>query len=324
MAMKKGKNIIQKIFGNSVLVRLVAIVILALVFTSVSNGSFLSNYNLKNLLADVVPYLVMAMGVTFVLMVGSIDLSMGTLASAVTCVLAKLIPTMGSWAYPIALSMGVIGGYINGNLVARVKMPSFIATLSTMSIWSSVAYVVSGSHSIEIVKNNWNYILWAKTFWGVIPKALVFALILWVILFTIQHSTSFGKGLTAAGVNERAAQIAGVNVTRVKVLAFTLCGTCSALAGIALGAKLRGGLPTAGDAMCMLAIASAVLGGTALEGGKGGILNTLLGAAMVLMFQNGLNIIGVTSNSQDVVFGFLIIAAVFFAADRSSRHTIIK
>ena len=130
MAMKKGKNIIQKIFGNSVLVRLVAIVILALVFTSVSNGSFLSNYNLKNLLADVVPYLVMAMGVTFVLMVGSIDLSMGTLASAVTCVLAKLIPTMGYWAYPIALSMGVIGGYINGNLVARVKMPSFIATLS--------------------------------------------------------------------------------------------------------------------------------------------------------------------------------------------------
>ena len=128
----------------------------------------------------------------------------------------------------------------------------------------------------------------------------------------------------AVGVNERAAQIAGVNATKIKITAFVICECMAALSGIVVAAKLKGGLPTAGDAMTMLAIAAVVLGGTSLNGGKGGLLSTLLGTTMVVMIQNGLNMVGITSFYQDIVFGILIIIAVYFAADRSDRHELVK
>ena len=246
------------------------------------------------------------------------------MASASACLTAVFLPRIGILAFVIPLLLGIVGGAINGFLVSKLKVASFIATLGTMSVWSSLAYLVSGTQAVTLSRDLWVFINWDKIYVGIVPVTFLACLIIWAILYTIQRSTPFGKGVFATGVNERAAQIAGVNVVKVKMLAFVISGLCSALAGIVVAAKCKGAVPYAGDAMTLLAIASVVLGGTALEGGKGGMLSTLLGAAIVVMIQNGLNIVGITSFYQDIVFGILIILAVFFSADRSDRHALVK
>ena len=210
-------------------------------------------------MTDMVPYFVMGMGVTFVLLIGSIDLSIGSMASAATCVMAVYLPKIGAWAFVITILMGIAGGFINGYLVAKLKLPSFIATLGMMSVWQSIAYLVSGSQAVQIMKDQWGYIAWAKTYVGIIPVGFIASLVLWAILAKIHTSTAFGKGCVAVGVNERAAQIAGVNATKIKITAFVICECMAALSGIVVAAKLKGGLPTAGDAMTMLAIAAVQL-----------------------------------------------------------------
>lgn len=193
-----------------------------------------------------------------------------------------------------------------------------------MSVWSSAAYVISHNQAVTFSKAMWVYIQWDNIVVWIIPVTFIISLLIWGILYKIQCSTSFGKSVFATGVNERAAQIAGVNVAWSKMLAFTISGLFSAVSGIMLVAKCKGAVPYAGDAMTMLAIASVVLGGTALEGGKGGMVSTLLGAAMVVVIQNGLNVVGITSFYQDIVFGMLIILAVYFSADRNDRHALVK
>ena len=321
MSLRKIKP--KELLHNAIFIRLLAVVIIAVLF-SVFNGNYIGIKNVRNLMTDMVPYFVMGMGVTFVLLIGSIDLSIGSMASAATCVMAVYLPKIGAWAFVITILMGIAGGFINGYLVAKLKLPSFIATLGMMSVWQSIAYLVSGSQAVQIMKDQWGYIAWAKTYVGIIPVGFIASLVLWAILAKIHTSTAFGKGCVAVGVNERAAQIAGVNATKIKITSFVICECMAALSGIVVAAKLKGGLPTAGDAMTMLAIAAVVLGGTSLNGGKGGLLSTLLGTTMVVMIQNGLNMVGITSFYQDIVFGILIIIAVYFAADRSDRHELVK
>lgn len=313
----------KRLLKNAIVVRLLAVCVIALAFFS-ANHNFLALKNIRNLMSDMVPYFTMGIGITFVLLVGSIDLSVGTMVSAATCVMAVYLPKIGGWAFAITILMGIVGGAMNGFLVAKLKLPSFIATLGTMSVWSSVAYLVSGSQAVQIMKENWGYVNWVRTYVGNVSVAFLISLALWAILYKVQKSTRFGKSCFAIGVNERAAQIAGVNAVKAKIAAFTICGLFAALSGITVAAKLRGGLPTAGDAMTMLVIASVVLGGTSLEGGKGGLLSTLLGTVMISMIQNGLNMVGITSHYQDIVFGILIVAAVFISADRSDRYTLVK
>ena len=301
MSLRKIKP--KELLHNAIFIRLLAVVIIAVLF-SVFNGNYIGIKNVRNLMTDMVPYFVMGMGVTFVLLIGSIDLSIGSMASAATCVMAVYLPKIGAWAFVITILMGIAGGFINGYLVAKLKLPSFIATLGMMSVWQSIAYLVSGSQAVQIMKDQWGYIAWAKTYVGIIPVGFIASLVLWAILAKIHTSTAFGKGCVAVGVNERAAQIAGVNATKIKITAFVICECMAALSGIVVAAKLKGGLPTAGDAMTMLAIAAVVLGGTSLNGGKGGLLSTLLGTTMVVMIQNGLNMVGITSFYQDIVLAF--------------------
>lgn len=321
--MSNAKSVIKKVLNNTILIRLILVVIIAAAFT-INNKNYLGAYNLKNLMSNMEPYFIMSMGVTFVLMIGSIDLSIGTMCSASACLMAILVPKIGIWAYFLALLFGVIGGMVNGFLVAKLKMVSFIATLGTMSIWSSMAYFITNTKAVTLSQDLWNYVNFDSIYLGVIPVTFLVCLLIWAILFRVQASTPFGKGIFATGVNEKAAQIAGVNVTRIKMKSFIISGLFSAISGIILISKQKGAAPYAGDAMTMLAIAAVVLGGTALEGGKGGMLSTLIGSLMVVMIQTGLNIVGITSYYQDIVFGVLIILAIYFSADRSDRHAMVK
>lgn len=304
-------------------IRVIAAVVIFIVFTA-ANSNFVSPGNVKNLMIDSVPYLVMGIGVTFVLLVGSIDLSIGAVCSTATVIVAVMLPSLGSMSYLLALLVGVLAGFINGLLVVYLKIPSFIATLGSMGAWQSIAYLISGSSPIQIKKAQWDMINWARVGFGIIPLPFVLALLVLVVFYVVQTKTAFGKSTFAVGVNERAASVAGVNVNRTKLIIFTVCGACSALGGIVLAAKLRSGLPTIGATMNMAVTAAVVIGGTSLNGGKGGLVQTLIGCFIYNMLLSGLNMVGITSYYQDIVFGLLMIAAVYFTVDRSDRHTVVK
>lgn len=304
-------------------ISILSIIILVIVFTLV-NKNFLNETNIRNILTDIGPLLVVGCGVTFVLLIGSIDLSIGSICSCGAVIMALTLPVIGNWAYVASLLYGVLAGLINGVLYTKVKVPSFIATLGAMSVWQSAAYLLSKGAPLQITPKQWGYIGWAKIKFGVFSMPLILALVVTLIFYIVQKRTKLGKFIYAIGANERAARLAGVNVEMTKIGAFTICGMLSALAGIFLSAKLRSGIPTVGDPFTLLAVAAVALGGTSLSGGKGGVLGTILGVALVTVIQNGMNVVGVNAFWQQIVFGLIVIFAVYLTVDRKGRNIIMK
>ncbi len=300
-----------------------SIIILVIIFSAI-NKNFVNTINLKNILTDMAPLLVMGCGVTFVLLIGSIDLSIGAVASASAVLLAVLIPSYGYASYFAAIAFGIIAGFLNGILYTKIKIPSFIATLGTMSIWQSFAYILSDGAPLQIQVSDWGFISWAKIKIGIVSIQLMVALILLLMAYMIQTRTKLGKYIYAIGGNERASRVAGVNNDWVKILVFTLCGVGSAIAGILLAIKLKSGIPTVGVPFNLMGIAAVALGGTSLSGGKGSVIGTLLGVALVIVIQSGMNVIGVNVFWQQITFGILVILAVLLTVDRSGRDVIIK
>jgi ribose/xylose/arabinose/galactoside ABC-type transport system permease subunit len=315
------EGVIRKNFMDYV--SLFSIIILVIVFTII-NKNFLSLYNIKNILTDMAPLLVMGCGVTLVLLIGSIDLSIGSICSCASVIFAVTLPIWGAVAYLWVILFGILAGFINGLVYTKVKIPSFIATLGAMSVWQSVAYVISKGAPVQINMKLWNYIHWAKIKIGFMPLVLIVALALVALTFVVQHYTKLGKYIHAVGANERAARMAGVKINYTKILVFTICGIGCALMGILLSVKLKSGIPTVGESFTLMAVAAVALGGTSLSGGKGGVLGTIIGVAVVTIIQNGMQVVGVDTFWQQVVFGAIVILAVYLTVDRSSRHISIK
>jgi ribose/xylose/arabinose/galactoside ABC-type transport system permease subunit len=193
-----------------------------------------------------------------------------------------------------------------------------------MSVWQSVAYLISGGAPLQINIKNWGFVHWADVKFGVLSLSLVIALVVLAVFWVVQQRTIIGKYAFAVGANERAARLAGVNVNLTKVLVFTLCGVASAVAGIFLSAKLKSGIPTVGEPFTLMAVAAVALGGTSLAGGKGSVLGTILGVALVTVIQNGMNVIGVDAFWQQIVFGIIVIFAVYMTTDRRGRNLVMK
>jgi ribose/xylose/arabinose/galactoside ABC-type transport system permease subunit len=309
-----------------------AVIILIAVFT-ILDGSFLNTANLTNLLSDTAPLMIMACGATFVLLLGSVDLSTGAVCSVVNVLTVKIlsesfkasgnIVTSTILAFGIALLFGIAAGFILGYIHVRLKIPSFIASLGFMSIWKSVALLISEA-PVSIPKAMWPAIDWSKISFGVIGLPLVLAAVVIIAFFIAQSKTGFGKALYAIGGNERASRMAGINIDRTKILTFVLSGFCSALGSIFLAAKLKSSAPTVGDSFTLLVIASVALGGTALSGGKGSVLGTVLGVFIVSIIRNGMNFVGVDVFWQNIVFGIVVIAAVAITVDRTGRSIVVK
>jgi ribose transport system permease protein len=303
---------------------LASTVAILIVFTAIS-PSFLGPRNIINILKDLSPVLVMACGEAYVLMLGSIDLSIGSIASCAAVMLTVLLKLIGPWAYPVVILYGVLAGILNGVLHTRLSVPSFIATLSTSAIWQSFAYLLSGGQPLTMLPDVWPYVNWSKiTLFGTVPVLFIVALVILVAYSMVSRFTTSGHTVRAAGANERATWLMGQNVRRAKVVAFLCSGLGAALGGIFFAVKLKSGIPTVGTQYTMLAIAAAVLGGLQMTGGKGAILMTLLGALLITIIQNGMNVIGVDAFWQQIVFGIIVILAVYITADRGGRNLIVK
>ena len=315
-------------------ISLISIVVLASVFNMIQ-PNFFGRMNVSSMLRDNAALLVMAVGMTSVLMFGSIDLSMGAVCSVSNVLYVRIIilyadkfkeagieePKIGgvmALAMAACLCRGRFSGCLLGTSHVKLKVPSFITSLGFMSVWTSVAYLISNkAESIPRLMKGASD--WYKNaiFDGWIPVPLLIALALAVFFYFLQSRTVFGRTISSIGGNERATRIAGMGVDRTKIIIFTLAGMCASLGGIFLASKIKSSDPTLGDPYTLMIVASCVLGGTSLSGGRGSCLGTILGALTVIIIKNGLTFIGVDAYWQDVLFGLFVLVMIILSIDRS-------
>ena len=310
-----------------------AVVLLIIVFTALE-PRFLNAANVSNLLSDTAPLMIMATGMTAVLLLGSIDLSVGAMCSVANVLVLRVLMSLVEYhnltgvsamilAVLITLAFSTVAGIILGVIHVKTKVPSFIASLAFMSIWASVALLIS-SASVALPFSLWDTIAWYNVSFGPLGLPLIFALILIAAYYILLTRTPFGAGVYAIGANERAARLAGVPVDRIKITVFALNGLTTALGAIFLMAHGRSSAPTAGNEFTLMVVSAVVLGGTALTGGAGNMLNTVIGVFIVAMIRNGMNMVGVNVFWQSVVYGAVILIAIAINTDRSARSFAVK
>ncbi|EIQ82327.1 UNVERIFIED_CONTAM: ribose ABC transporter permease [Streptococcus canis] len=296
----------------SELTTLVALVGLMIVITLI-NPNFLTTNNLLNLLLQVTANGFIAFGMTFVILTGGIDLSVGSilaLSSALSAgFIASGVPV--PLAILLAILMGGLFGMLNGFFISHGKLAPFIVTLATMTIFRGATLVYTNGNPItKGLSDSFFFQFLGQGYIVGIPFPVILMFIVFLILYVLLHKTAFGKSVYALGGNEKAAYISGVKLNKVKLIIYTISGMMAAISGLIITSRLSSAQPTAGSSYEMDAIAAVVLGGTSLSGGKGRILGTLIGALIIGVLNNGLNIIGVSAFWQQVVKGIVILIAV--------------
>ena len=293
--------------------------ILLVIIISVLNSAFLEPSNLFNLLRQVSINGLIAFGMTFVILTGGIDLSVGsTLALSSALIAILMVSGVDSMiALLVGCILGAILGAINGLLITLGKMAPFIATLATMTVFIGLTLVITDGNPITNLNGSYAFQLFGRGYFLGIPVPAVTMFITFIILYIMLHKTIFGRQTYAMGGNEKAAFISGIKVNKLKIMIYSLAGLMSAMAGAILTSRLNSAQPTAGMSYELDAIAAVVLGGTSLTGGKGRILGTLIGVLIIGVLNNGLNLLGVSSFYQQVVKGVVIIIAVLI--DRKNK-----
>lgn len=296
----------------SELTTVIALIILMAVITII-NSNFLTANNLLNLLLQVTSNALIAFGMTFVILTGGIDLSVGSilaLSSALTAgLLGSGMPV--TLAILISLILGFILGMMNGLLISYGKLAPFIVTLATMTIFRGATLVYTNGNPItKGLSDTFLFQFLGQGYIVGIPFPVIIMFIVFIVLYVLLHKTAFGKSVYAIGGNEKAAYISGVKLNKVKIIIYSISGMMASISGLIITSRLSSAQPTAGASYEMDAIAAVVLGGTSLSGGKGRILGTLIGALIIGVLNNGLNIIGVSAFWQQVVKGVVILIAV--------------
>ena len=300
-----------------------AVLVLLVLLVASQRPSFLGATSLRTLLEGAAPLLLLALGQTFVILTGGIDLSQAVLASFGTVLLALWLPIGGPAGALAVLVALTLAGTLNGLVCAYAQIPSFVVTLGTMGLWAGVSLAVSGSSTISITKG-YDTIFWLRDLRVAgLPVSAVLAIGAVVLAAVLMKVLSRGRSLHAMGLAERAAQMSGTRTFRMRVLAFSLSGLCAGLAAMVLAASQFSGAPALADTLQLPSIAAVVVGGTLITGGIGGPLRTLVGALLVVVLRVGMSVVGVPPSYEQIVYGTVIVAAVALTLDRR-RMDIVK
>ncbi len=297
----------------------IGFVVLLLFFSIVLSGSgFLSPNNLLNIVRQTAIISVMAVAVTFVIAAAEIDLSIGALAGLASVVTALAIQQYGILAGIAAgLLVGLLVGAINGFLVTRFGIPSFLVTLGMLSVAQGTAMWISQTAPIPILNDAYNNIFGSGQV-GPIPSLVIWPLVFLVIGSVVLRKTAYGRQVLATGGNTTAARFSGVNTRRIKFLVFLVSGTVAALAGMLYAGHLQSGRFTWGQGDELSVIAAVILGGTSLFGGAGTVVGSVFGALLIGLINNGLVLMGLDVSQQLIVRGVIIILAVALARKSAS------
>lgn len=308
---------ISNVLSNSSITPLIAIIVMviALCFTT---DTFLTPSNLGNVLRSFSMYCIMAVGMTMVIIVAGIDLSVGS-TLAVTSIVAALIIQSGAdpiFAILGALLAGLIIGLVNGYLIAYVHLPAFVVTLGTQSALRGIALVVTDGWPINLteqINKSWFRLIGRGELFGVLSMQAVIMIVVVLIGAFLLKKTKFGHHLYAVGGSERAAQLAGINERHIKLMAYTILGVLCAVVGIMYLSYVGAAQPTQGQNYETNVIAAAVIGGAAMSGGEGTMMGTLLGAMTIGILLNGLTLMGVSANYQKIAIGAVIVISVIIS-----------
>ncbi|MBS4208113.1 ABC transporter permease [Bacillus sp. FJAT-50079] len=288
----------------------VGLFLLLTIFSMLSSVFFTSG-NLQNILIQSATNAIIAAGMTFVIIAGEIDLSVGSILALTSIVSAEIMLSTGSLLLGIivALVLGTILGALNGLFVAYMGFPAFIVTLATMWLFRGSAYVLSDGQAIVGLPEGLR-VLSSGSFL-MIPNIVWVMIITYVLCYILLAKLTIGRKIYATGDNQESARLSGINVKAIKILVFSLSGFLTSVAGVVLMARLNSAQPVAGTSFELTAIAAAVIGGTSLtKGGVGGIVGTLVGAVFIASLLNGLVVINVSAFWQQVIMGIVILVAV--------------
>lgn len=283
-----------------------------LLFFSITlfNKGFLSPGNLMNILRQTAMISVMAVGMTFTISAAEIDLSIGSIVALSALVAALVLRSAGIILAVLAgLSVGAVTGLLNGIIVSKVRIPSFLVTLGTSSIISGLARKITNLEAVPIIDKRFNFIFGSGDI-GPISTLFLWTLVIMIVGDLVYRKTPFGRAVLATGGNKSAARFSGIRTDAVKVAVMTISAICAAFAGILYAGRLHGARYTLGEADVMTVIAAVVIGGTSFTGGRGTVVGSIIGSIIMGMLNNGLLLMGLSVSDQMIARGIIIILAV--------------
>lgn len=293
------------------------------IFFALMEPAFLSTNNIMNVLRQIAVNAILAFGMTFVLLTASIDLSIGSTVSLAGMFCATLIGLYGWPVYPtvlLALVIGALIGLLNGFIVGKTELWPFIVTLASSLVIRGIAYSISKGSPVRVLNDAFNKIGTAMI--GPVGIPIIYMAVLLLCCYVVLQRTRFGRHIYAVGGNPEAARFAGINIMKVKIIAYMVSGVFAAFVGIFLTARMYTGQPTIGDTLANDAIAATVVGGTSMAGGKGRIVGTMIGAMLIGVISNGMNLLDLSSYLQDIAKGIIILGAVWI--DKVSTQKLQK
>lgn len=285
----------------------------------VLDADFLRPESLIQITADISTLFILALGITFVIYIGSIDLSVQSIANMTTVLVTVMVPFLGIGTIPAALLAGLAFGALSGFVTTQWKVPSFISTLAVGGIALSVGQYVSGQRALFMDAGLRDHLFgWMIGNTAGIPHEIFLALFLLLSALFLERKTTLGRALKAVGAGEPAAVASGLQVGRYKIIAFALSGGLAAMAGLLFVVKLSGGSPTIAEGLLLPAIVAVLVGGTPLTGGVGGVLNTFIGALIVAVVRTSMVYLEIPAQAQQIFFGVVLIIAIALTIDRRS------
>lgn len=315
------KTRIKKLVTENIVV--VVLILLCIGF-GIASDTFFSARNVSNILSQMCTNALLAAGLTYVIILGGIDISVGSVV-AVAGIIASYaglqFPNMG---VPFALlllivvgiAVGLVCGFINGFLIAYLDVIPMICTLSTMTALRGVAFVITGGQPVYGLPTSFAFLGANRVLPtpgmpnGAIPVVVIFTVIVVAIMHILLSQTVFGRHVFAVGSNKNVAHLSGIDVRKVTFLSHVLCSVMAGLCGVVIASKLQNGQPNSGQGYEMFAIASTVLGGTSLAGGSGSVARAMFGCAVIAVIKTGMDLLQIYSYWQNVVIGCIIILAV--------------
>ena len=285
-----------------------------------THATFLTRTNIFNVLRQSSTNLMLACGMTMVIILGGIDLSVGSIIAMSGVLGAAAVVWYGmpeGVGIAIALLSGLIFGLLNGMIIAMTKIPPFIVTLASMNVAKGIAYVFSGGKPIRCMTEAWKFL--GAGYVGPVPTPVISMTAVFIVAVLILNRTRIGRHIYAVGGIDTAAKFSGISTAKTKFFVYSFSGLMAGLAGITIASRLYSGTCTSGDGAEMDAIAAVVVGGTSMAGGSGRLGGTLIGVLIIGILNNGLNLMGVNSDWQYIIKGAVILLAVYVDFLRNTK-----
>lgn len=300
----------------------ITLLVLVLI-VGLADSNFLRPQNLISMVADIMPLFIMALGMTFAIYIGGIDLSAQSVANMTTVIATVALPVFGIGTALLCIVAGLVFGAISGAVTTKLYVPSFVSTLAIGGVAYSTAQYLSGQRALymdaALRESSFGWMIGDS--FG-LPNEIILGAVLLLVMWFLQMRTTFGRALKAVGAGEPAAVASGLNVTRIKIIAFALSGMLAAIAGLLFSVKLSGGSPTLANGFLLPAIVAVLVGGTPLTGGVGGVINTLIGTLIVAVIRASMLYFEIDATMQQMVFGCILIIAIALTIDRSKLRIV--